>query len=276
MIQRTLELHYDQLVIGSDLSALSYCYVNKCPAIFLTIDKPYQYNQKENWQEEIALWNDLAFLLSNNKYIPFSDKIVTIRLDSDNQLKVITKYNLVATVNFNKLTICNDKNIEGMPVPDSKTNYDNWVIDWFNVNVGAKHELDFIEDEQNDLVRKIFFYIQKRSKRNKDKKDLVSISKISDQNILNDDYNQNICRLKTIKMMQQAGIKGKWDKTNNIFVKPRLTAVKRDIYPLGKNIYNSLPNNISMLYENYDSILLQAKHDDKWLKLVESRYLWNK
>jgi hypothetical protein len=276
MIQRTLELQYDQLVIGSDLSALSYCYVNKCPAVFLTIDRPYEYNEKGIWDEDIALWNDMAYLLSNSKYIPFSDKIVSIRLENDNQLKVITKYNLVATISFQNLIISNDKNIEGLPPPISKTNHDNWVIDWFNVNIGAKHDLDFIDDNESDFVKKIYFYITRRYQYNIDRKDLVCVSKINDENLLKDEYNQNICRLKTIKMMQQAGIKGKWDKTNNMFVKPRLTSIKRDIHPFGKNIYNNLPSSISMLYNSHKDILLDAQYDEKWANLVEGRYVWKK
>ena len=77
-------------------------------------------------------------------------------------------------------------------------------------------------------------------------------------------------------MMQEAGIKGNWDKTNNMFVKPRLTSTKRDIYPLGKNMYTGLPYNISMLYNDHNSILLDAQYDQNWANLVESRYLWNR
>jgi hypothetical protein len=276
MIQRTLELQYDQLVIGSDLSALSYCYINKCPTIFLTVDRPYEYNEKGIWEEDIALWNDMAYMLSNDKYIPFSDKIISIRLENEKQLKIITKFGLSATVNFKKLIISNDKNIEGLPPPISKTNYDNWVIDWFDVNVGVLHDLWFIDDKENDFVKKIYFYISQRFYKNVTKKDLLSVSKITDQNLNSDDYNHNIARIKTIKMMIDAGIKGRWDKINENYVKPRLTSVKRDIYPLGKNIYNNLPNNISILYEQHNNILLNADYDEKWHKLVESRYLWNK
>ena len=182
----------------------------------------------------------------------------------------------MATISFQNLIISNDKNIEGLPPPISKTNHDNWVIDWFNVNIGAKHDLDFIDDNESDFVKKIYFYITRRYQYNIDRKDLVCVSKINDENLLKDEYNQNICRLKTIKMMQQAGIKGKWDKTNNMFVKPRLTSIKRDIHPFGKNIYNNLPSSISMLYNSHKDILLDAQYDEKWANLVEGRYVWKK
>lgn len=275
MYQRTLELYYDQLVIGSDLSALSYCYVNKCPTIFLSVDKPYIYSENENWNDDISLWNDLAYLISNDKYVPFSDKIVSIRLESEKQLKAVTKLGLVATINFESLVISNDKNIEGLPNPISKTNHDNWVIDWFNVSRGSIHDLDVIVDS-DDFVKKIYFYISQRFYTNDKKKDLVAVSKITDKQLKNDNYAQNIARLKVLNLMKKNGIKGIWDKSNNTYLKPKISSVKRDIYPLGKNIYDSLPNNISILYDSVENILSKAEYDQRWYDLVESRYLWNK
>jgi len=275
MYQRTLELYYDQLVIGSDLSALSYCYVNKCPAIFMCVDKPYVYSENLNWDEDIALWNDLAYLISNDKFVPFSDKIVNIRIEDDKKLKVITKLGLVTTVTFNKLIISNDLNVEGLPTPSSKTNYDNWVIDWFNINRGSIHPLDIIEDD-DDFVKKIYFYISQRRHSVEKRKDLVAVSKITDKNLKSDDYSQNIARLKVLNLMKKNGIKGIWDKSNNIFLKPKISSVKRDIYPLGKNIYNNLPPSICMLYDKVETILEKATYDQRWYDLVQSRYLWNK
>ena len=41
-------------------------------------------------------------------------------------------------------------------------------------------------------------------------------------------------------------------------------------------MYTGLPYNISMLYNDHNSILLDAQYDQNWANLVESRYLWNK
>ena len=41
-MERTLDLTYDKLIIGADLSALCYSYVNSTPIIYLRHLKPYK------------------------------------------------------------------------------------------------------------------------------------------------------------------------------------------------------------------------------------------
>lgn len=274
MFLRTLDLHYDKLVIGSDLSALSYCYVNKCPAIYIRNCRPYKYNEKENWPQEISLWNDLAFALSITKYLPFSDKIVSLRLEEENKLKAVTKNGLVITIKFNELIISDDYLVEGLPPSSKKTNTDNWVIDWFDVNVGATHPLQFITDNdpEEQFVKKIYFYISKRMHKNLTKKDLVSVSKISDSDLFSFEYSETMVRFKTIKMMQNSGIKGKWDKTSKYFIKPKLYSTRRDVYSLGKNIYDEMPKNISILYDDSEKILSMSQIDNEYFNFIKKQY----
>ena len=272
MFQRTLELEYDKLVIGSDLSALSYCYVNKCPAIFLRNCRPYKYNEKENWTEEMSLWDDLAFVLSITKYLPFGDMIESLRLENENLLKAVTKNGLVASIKFNNLVISDDYGLEGLPPSVGKTNTNNWVIDWFDVNIGSIHPHDFIVDDNEQFVKKIYFYISKRTFKNSTKKDLVSVSKIKDEHLSTFDYSETMARFKVLKMMNNVGIKGNWDKTNQRYVKPRIYCTKRDVYALGKNVYNNLPNNISILYDEYQKILSEKQIDDKYFEFIKKQY----
>jgi hypothetical protein len=272
MFQRTLDLEYDKLVIGSDLSALSYCYVNKCPAIFLRNCRPYQYNEKENWTEEMSLWDDLAFSLSITKYLPFSDMIVSLRLENDNLLKAITKNGLVTSIRFNNLVISDDYRLEGLPPSIGKTNTDNWVIDWFDVNIGSIHAHDFIIDDDEQFVKKIYFYISKRTFKNNTKKDLVSVSKIKEENLNIFDYSETMARFKILKMMDNVGIKGNWDKTNQRYVKPRIYSTKRNVYALGKNIYNNLPDNIITLHDEYQNILSEKQIDDDYFQFIKKQY----
>lgn len=272
MYQRTLDLEYDKLVIGSDLSALSYCYTNLCPALYLRVDSPYPYNEKENWKVLSSLWNELALVLATSKYIPFSDKIVSLRLENDNLLKAVTKDGIVTSIKFNNLIISNDTGIEGLPPATGKTSTDNWVLDWNNINVGSRHPLEFIEDNSNNFVKKVYFYISKRIAINTTKKDLVAVSKIDDRDLNNPDYSENIARLKTLRMMKDAGIKGKWDKSNNCFIKPRISSTHRQIFPLGKNIYSDLPKNISMLYDDYTTILNGTRKNDEAFEILKDKY----
>jgi hypothetical protein len=272
MIQRILDLEYDKLVVGSDLSALSYCYVNKCPAVYLRNCRPYRYSEKENWQEEIALWNDLAFTLSITNYLPFSDKIISLRLENNKLLKAVTKNGLVINIAFNELIISDDYSLQGLPPSNFKTSNDNWVIDWFNVNIGCIHPHDFIIDENDNFVKKVYFYISKRQYKNATKKDLAGVSKISDDNLKLFDYSETMARFKILKMMNSIGIKGNWDKTNQRYVKPRIYSTHRDVYQLGKNVYEDLPSNIKMLYESYDKILSGIEVENEYFSFIKKRY----
>lgn len=272
MFQRTLDLEYDKLVIGSDLSALSYCYVNKCPAIFLRNCRPFQYNEKENWTEEMCLWDDLAFSLSITKYLPFSDMIVSLRLENDNLLKAITKNGLVTSIRFNNLVISDDYGLEGLPPSVGKTNTDNWVIDWFDVNIGSIHPHDFIVDDNEQFVKKIYFYISKRTFKNNTKKDLVSVSKIKEEDLNTFEFSETMARFKILKMMDNAGIKGNWDKTNQRYVKPKIYSTKRDVYTLGKSVYSNLPNNISILHDEHQKILAEKQISDEYFEFIKKQY----
>jgi len=247
-MQRTLELEYDKLVIGSDLSALSICLKFNCPSFFVRILYPYEYNEQENWIEKQKQWQEKAYKLSFDNKFPFSDKIVSFRLEENDILKVITKLGLVVSVKYNKLFITDDYLLEGLPPVTKKTNNDNWVIDWYNFSAGCNHGLDSISDD--DLfIKKVYFYTSKRGFMKTNKKDIVAVSKISDDNLNNFDYSETAGRFKIMQLLEKSGIKGIWDKTNNRFVKPKLVSAKRDIYPLGKNIYNNLPKNIEIIYE---------------------------
>ena len=72
MFERNINLEYDKLIIGSDLSALSYAYNNKVPIIYKYLSKPYQFNINNDWESQINTWNTLAFILSQaNRFIFF-------------------------------------------------------------------------------------------------------------------------------------------------------------------------------------------------------------
>lgn len=247
MMQRTLELYYDQLVIGSDLNALSYCINNNCPSIYLRVLYPYKYNEKEDWKILRHEWQQKAYTLSYNGF-PLSNKLVSLRLEDDKVIKGVTKLGLVITIKYNKLLISDDYKIEGLPPTQNKTNYDNWVIDWFDVLIGAKHDLECISDS-DDFIRKIYFYPSTRGFKINLYKDIAAVSKITDEKLNDFDYSETVARLKILKMLDSSGIKGNWDKTNERFTKPKLISTRRDIYPLGKNIYSNLPKSIEILYD---------------------------
>jgi hypothetical protein len=270
-MQRTLDLHYDKLIIGADLSALSFAYINKIPIIYLRKLYPYKYNINYDYEKELKLYQDLLFILSITKYVPFGELVESIRIEDDNKLKVITKGVFSINVTFNKLIISDDYKISGLPPPTSKTNTKNYVLDWFEANRGCVHALEDITSN-DEFVKKTFFYISDRMMFNNIKKDCVSTSIIDDKDLDFFEFSQTSAGFKTAKMMKDAGIRGKWDKTNDKFKSIKLTSIKREVYPLGKNIYEETPATISFLYQNHEDILKQDKKQDKTINLIEEKY----
>ena len=169
---------------------------------------------------------------------------------------------MAITIKYNQLIISDDYNVEGLPPSTGKTSDKNWVIDWFYVRHGTYHELDVITDYDSDFVKRIVFHKSERFYENNKRKDCLTVSCISDAELENGEGDQNFARLKAIKMMKANGIKGVWDKSNRCFLSPKLTSVKRDIHPLGKNIYDNLPPNITMLYDDADTILKLQRNAD--------------
>lgn len=252
MIQRTLEMQFDKLIIGADLDALRFAYANKIPFIYSKKKEPLFYDldgycKTYNRHQEILAYASLRNLN------PFSTLVQAIRVQDDNTLKVATTGNFSVIVNFNKLYISDDRDIEGLPPVTHKWNNKNLVIDHTDVNSGLYHDYDELTTD-DDLVKKIFFRLSTRFKYkftdiNKDnKKDCIVISLIETENLDLLEYSQVATRLKTAKVMKAAGIKGRWDKTNERFKLIKLTSRKREIYPLWKNLYNDLPKNMEVIY----------------------------
>ncbi len=231
-MQRTLDLHYDKLIIGADLSALSFAIENNCSILFIDLKRPHQFNDK------LEQYNNLLFKLASKDLIPFSNLVHSIRLE-DNNLKVVTKNNLVATVTYNNLIISDDYKIEGLPIIIGKTNTSNLVIDYIDIISGNNNDIKDINTEEGKLI----FYIS-----NTNGLDLVYISYIDDKDLESFEYSEAASRLKCLKIMKENGFKGRYDKTNDHYKPVLIRSQNRTIYPLGKNIYTDLPQNVEILY----------------------------
>lgn len=244
-MQRILELSYDKIVIGSDLDALSFSYSNNCHLIYIKLQKPIAFDILPGWENRIELWNKFAFNLSFGGYMPFVNKIDSIRLEDD-YIKAITVDNLLLKIKYNKLYISDPYKVEGLPANHEHTNDKVIIQDYFDVTSGMHHEHTLLTSN-DELVSKLYFYNSTRQHNWPDSKDCVAVSLIDSSNLLNEDYSQGVVRIKSLNMMKEAGIKGK--KNGNI-VKHRPINIaynRREIIPVGKTIFYNLQSNIEML-----------------------------
>ena len=155
-MQRKLDLFYDRLVIGNDLNALAYCYINDCPTVFLRNQLPYKHDENNSWSTDIKLWYKLALYLSTYKFMPFGDRIASIRLEEDNYLKAVSKQGVVCNIKYNHLVISDDYMVEGLPTIIGKTNPYNWVVDTFKLVYNKIIPKETVFDNDT-FVNKILF-----------------------------------------------------------------------------------------------------------------------
>jgi len=248
-MQRILELSYDQLVIGSDLDALSFCYTNKAHSISCRIYKPFCYDLQNDWEYKIDLWSKYAFYLSYHGYMPFGDKIESIRLEDD-IVKATTINNLLIKIKYNNLYISDDYKVEGLPFEHHHTNDKVLLHDYFKVTSGANHTFDYLESS-DDLITKLYFYKSDRQGNKYKCKDAVGVSIIESDKLVDEDYSQGIARIKALKMMKEAGIKGRANGKNHSNRPVSIEHIKREFFSLNKTIYTNLNANVEMLDWNW-------------------------
>jgi hypothetical protein len=222
----------EELVIGDNLEAVSYSYLNEKPLILNSTRKPYffeffekdcclskypvkvleyelvtPHGTKVVGASKLGVWEKLVFNLSVAGLIPAADKVYSIRIEDNNLLKIITHNSRVVRIKFDKLRIFDTKNISGFE-PFSETNKFK-AIDWINVRSGMKHEYDYFETEDN-FVKEVYFYPSPRmgSGEKDERKDLVAVSYLTKEQLDDFGYSDTYAKFKILSLMKEAGIKG--------------------------------------------------------------------
>jgi hypothetical protein len=226
---------YEKIVIGGSLNAVLYAFMKDLPLIINDSEPPFPW---EHWglkyfdyfkfpfyREKFVvtptelqiigdykrkIYNHLCFILSLGGKILFHKNIESIRIENDNALFISFDQNKVTKVSFKELIIFNSNKINGL-IKEEKEIKDFMVVDWFNVKHGSEHELDLIETE-NKFINKIYFYPSLRTdgnyRRDKTRKDLVSISYLNEKEIKLIEYSELYAKLLIERIMKEHGIKG--------------------------------------------------------------------
>ena len=182
------------------------------------------------------VWSELSHIHSMRGLSPFGNEIRSIRFDlSNDKVVVTTKSGNMFPIKFQNATIFDLENVYNLPdvFKEEVTGYK--VYDWFDVKSGMLHDLEEIEDNETNFVKKIKFFISTRIDGNKDKKDLVAESFLIKEQLIDNNYSDTMARFKTIDMMKGAGILG--TKNGNNILPIKLELWKRDILPIKKASY---------------------------------------
>ena len=229
-----VEFEWDNVVIGTSVAAIEYAFETDSHILFNT--EPYFFEFEKPIKGEIQKdkWQSLASKVSIRGLNPFGNKITSIRVN-DKFLEVICgtkKYKVF----YKKIMFFDDENIEGFPFEKLKWSKYN-VYDWFIVRSGANHSYDFLE-RKDDFVKKVHFFNKINLPRYKD---CVSHSIIKKKDIEDFNFSSTMTRMKTINIMDEAGIKGtKHTRTYRYPIK--LEFVKREVSKIKEEIFKESSN----------------------------------
>jgi hypothetical protein len=115
--------NYDKVVVGSNMCAVMYAYVNQLPLFYSSFTKPERFeffdpsftfanlNNINNYEcngevinagmRKKDLWDKMTIILSIQGLMPLSNNVSAIRIDED-ILKITTKNSRLLKVKFNK------------------------------------------------------------------------------------------------------------------------------------------------------------------------------
>jgi hypothetical protein len=236
--KKPLELTYDNLIIGSNLEAVLFSYQTQTPLLSARLERPLFFESMEDFgigTSKLEAWEKYIFLLSLSGLVPFSDKIKFIRYMDANKIRVVTHSEKVLYIKFNQLFIFDDYNFYDLPAENGLTTKDVIALDWFKIRHASYHQLDSICREDK-FINKILFYTGTRHILDKQGKDCLVISNLTQYQADSDKYAEYVVKVKLENILRENGIVER-DKNKML-----IEHIRRDIIKLGRNSYDNFEN----------------------------------
>ncbi len=203
------EYHFDKLNFGGSLECLLHSFLNDEQVLLIERLYPFELetfeysdevrflgydNKRKIYKSE--MWDRLTFLMSMTGQIIMPNIVVANRKEKG-KVTLITEHNKRITVTF-------DKGIAFEEIDHDNVN----VYDWFHVRSGNNHQYNTISDNAHKFVHTLHFYRPNRIGSNSNKRDVCAASYMPKNELLSVHNTEGMARLKTLKMMQNAGING--------------------------------------------------------------------
>tara|TARA_R110002110_G_scaffold168693_3_gene370310 strand:+ start:32756 stop:33694 length:939 start_codon:yes stop_codon:yes gene_type:complete len=223
---------YDKIVVGSSLEAMLFAFNNEYPIIFAEERRPFRFDHLEPeldlscigigredttltsregnkivGTKKETLWEHMIFLMSLNGQVPLSNMAHSIRHTGDT-INCANEYNRIAEITFNECFYFGDNKSTGFVHQKALDNKRYICYDNIAFHIGGKHELDYIQTEDN-LVGEVWFYGSDRIDGNTPIKDAIAVSFLDSKQLLDFEYSETMARFKLIYEMEQRGLKGK-------------------------------------------------------------------
>ena len=278
-MRRTREHIYkfDHLVIGGTLPALLYGYSNSLPVLCIDKKIPLKFEISKNDAfgdvAKVDLWNRLGASLSLAGLMPFSDKAKSFKIIEEKYAEAYTEVRKIR-ISFNKLLIFDEDGVQGLEEPAVKIKKEYKVYDWL-INRGmSRHSLTELKSE-DDFVKEVLFYKSERKGVSNITKDIVAISRLTEKQIHDLDYSENFARLKAIRMMKNAGLRGYSNGFSKIKQATQYYAIavehdRREVEAIGRDTYR---NTSTIEHCYYDEEQVQIANINAHLKTIKDK-LW--
>jgi hypothetical protein len=226
----------DSIVITRSIEGLLYAWRNELKCVVhkpLYIDKySEEYDGLDfsflNAENANQLWSNLSFAMALSGLLLCPDNIENIRHVEDG-IDIVSKGQRIMNIKSDKILNFDEK------IQDS---FD--VYDFFDTRSTKVHDHWQIDDD-SDFVRRINFYVSPRIGVKKCTKDFVSLSRMTQKELLDPDYGNAIVRLKAMRMMSDNGITGPLSvrtETKTYYKKPKVDFYKRIVSERTKKIFS--------------------------------------
>ena len=282
-------LEYDNIVLGSSLNAILFAAQNFYPLVFSDLRKPFRVDYFDpatdlsflnlphghrpkslttlSGQFDVGVakylaWEHMIFLLSMRGHVPLSNLCKNIRA-SDNKISCYNEYSKIAEIRFNNCYYFGDDNVQGLLEQKVLDNYEYTCYDWIAFNKGGKHDIDFIETN-DDFVKRVWFYSSDRIDGNTAVRDACILSALTEEQTKDFNYSETMAKFKLISEMESRGMKGQFNgygpNGNPKYYKFKTTHIRREKYekekntPFKANGFKTKEVDEKQLYENLQSI----------------------
>lgn len=271
---------YDNIVIGSSLSAVVFAFNNQYPLFFTHPRKPFRFDYLKPESDlgcvklfsskeiqtfdgakfmgcpKYLLWERLVFLLSLDGLVPLSDLCANIR-ETDQRVVCSNDYSKIFEFDYGTCHYFGDDNSSGF-VFEKKIAKPKFVCyDWVAFNRGGKHDIDYIHTG-DDLAREIWFYPSDRIDGNTAVKDACVVSLLDAEQVDHFDCSETMARFKMIHEMESRGMKGKFNgygpNGRPKYYKFRTTSLYRQKHSILER-YEPKSDSVKIVKQNEETLL---------------------
>ena len=222
---------YEEIVIGSSLSAVIFAFNNELPIFFTKSRHPKvidrvdpnldlsflgienermtlnSFGEKRDvGTQKSLIWDRLLFILALDGRAPLANICETMRYNGET-LVFNDEYKKIGEIDFEKCYYYGDDNAKNL-VRVKKEPRHYICHDWVRYRVGGKHDCDYIETN-DDFVNKILYYYPYRQRGNSSIKTACAISKLKTEQIHDFDYSGTMTCFKVVHEMKSRGMKAR-------------------------------------------------------------------